>query len=126
MKKNDPQLSQYVRKILTIVFLTNIPVILIMPFRFDQAIGWVAGAIASGANFFWLSIIVSQNMNYGQTGSGLRVYKRFYFRYLVLTIYSIVVVVLLKPDIVVFGLGLVSVQISIYLYHIYSLFRRKN
>ena len=126
MIKNETLLFKYVKKILSIVFLTNIPAILIVPVRLDQAIGWIAGTVGSGANFFLLYITVSRSMSQAGEEKGLKFYKGFYLRYLFLFIYAVLIVVILKPDILVFGLGLVSVQIVIYLYHLYEMYQQRK
>ncbi|MBW6516658.1 MAG: ATP synthase subunit I [Candidatus Cloacimonetes bacterium] len=123
MTKNDNLTAKYVREILSIVFLTIIAAIMFLPTRFGQAIGWIAGSIGSGLNFYWLYLKVKRSIAVNLQGAQLQSFKGFYLRYLFLTIYSVLVVVLLKPDIIIFGLGLVSVQIVIYLHYFIGLLR---
>jgi hypothetical protein len=123
MTKKSSYSGNYVREILAIVFLTIIVAIVFLPTRFSQAIGWIAGSIGSGINFYWLYHKVQRSISVNLQGASLNSFKGFYLRYLFLAIYSITVVVLLKPDIIIFGVGLVSVQIAIYLHYFGGLLR---
>ncbi len=120
MTKNDTITAVYVRQILSIVFLTIIAAIMFLPTRFGQAIGWIAGSVGSGINFYWLYLKVQRSVSVNLQGASLRSYKGFYLRYLFLTLYAILIVILLKPDIIIFGVGLVSVQIVIYLHYFFG------
>ena len=115
--------DNYVRKILTIVFLTIIAAVLFLPTRFGQATGWIAGSVGSGLNFYWLYRRIKRSIVVTDKGALLNSYKGFYLRFFFLALYSVVVVFLLRPDIIMFGIGLVSVQIVIYLHYFYSLLR---
>ena len=121
MKKKKTNTEIFRNKIISIVCLTNIPALVFLPIRYDQAIGWIAGSVASILNFYWLSCNVTKIMKIEIAASKLKSYKLFYLRYLALAVYSVLVVILLKPDIVIYGIGLVSVQLSIYGYHLYEL-----
>jgi len=101
--------------------LTNIPVVFFLPTIYGQAVGWIAGTIASSVNFWWLSHNVMNVLGREANDSKLASYKFFYFRYLFLAIYSVLIVVTLKPDILAYGLGLVSVQLAIYGNYLYEL-----
>jgi hypothetical protein len=115
--------AKYVREILTIVFLTNIAAVMFLLTRFGQAIGWITGSVGSGLNFYWLYHKTKKGITLADQGANLHSFKGFYLRYLFLAIYSVIVVVVLKPDIVTFGAGLVSVQITIILHYFYRLLR---
>ncbi len=125
MTKNPDLTDNYVKQILTIVFLTIIAAVLFLPTRFDQATGWITGSVGSGLNFYWLYRKMKASYFVSDKEAVLHSYKGFYLRYLFLIIYSILVVILLKPDIIMFGAGLISVQIVIYLHYFYSLVRDK-
>ena len=126
MKTNLTRTEQYSKKIIYIVCLTNIPAILFLPSVYDQAIGWITGTIASSLNFLWLSHSVKSIMGTEPNSSRLASYKRFNLRFIALAAYSVIVVLLLKPDILIYGAGLVSVQLTIYGHYIYELFKPKN
>ena len=123
MTKSSNQTDKYAREILSIVFLTIIVAIMFLPTRFGQAIGWIAGSVGSGVNFYWLYRRLKRSYSLSDSGATLQTYKGFYLRYLFLAIYAIIVVVLLKPDLLMFGIGLLSVQIAIYLHYFYGLLR---
>jgi|GEM_PF-1294902 hypothetical protein len=126
MTKNPDLTDNYVKEILTIVFLTIIAAVMFLPTRFGQAIGWITGSVGSGLNFYWLYRRMKASYLVTDKAAVLHSFKGFYLRYLCLVIYSILVVALLKPDIIMFGAGLVSVQIVIYLHYFYQLLRGRT
>lgn len=126
MEKTGTSLLRYRNKIISIVCLTNIPVILFLPSLYSQAIGWIAGTLASCGNFYWLSKQVEGNIGVDPASSKLAGYKLFYLRFLSLAVYSVIAVLVLKPDIIVYGLGLVSVQLCILGYHLYQTLAKRH
>lgn len=115
---------RYIKKIITIICLTNIPFILFLPFNIKLSIGWIFGSVGSIANILWLAKSVSGRINFKK--NRVEAVKNFYLRYAVLILYSVLVVALLKPDIIIFGLGLLSAQIVIYLYELYRRIKRNK
>ncbi len=126
MMKIKTGYDNYVKRIIFIVCLTNIPAILFLPSMYSQAIGWITGTVASSLNFYWLSHNVNSSMSKEPHSSKLNSFKLFNFRFVALAVYSVIIVVLLKPDILVYGLALVSVQLTVYGYYIYELVNRKK
>ena len=111
-KKN----KAFTKKILVLIQLTNIPAILCLPLFFKVCIGWILGTIASTINFIWLAHNVQSGLNKQFTKSKLNSIKGTYLRMLFLFAYSIIVFVLIKPNIVSFALGLLATQIILYLF----------
>lgn len=110
----------YVKRIVIIILLTNVPAILSLPLFYKEALGWISGSIASFINFIWLADNVKKSMRLLETKSKLNAVKGTLLRLLFLAVYSVVIVYLLRPNIVVFGLGLLSAQICIYGNEIYE------
>ena len=52
--------------------------------------------------------------------------KGFFLRYFVLIIYSVIVVKFIKPNIIVFGMGLLAAQMAIYINEIYERVKRNK
>ena len=116
----------YPKRILTIILLTNIPAILILPLFFREWLGWMLGSIASAVNFMWLARNVKLSLNLQPTKSKLKAVKGTYLRLLFLLVYSVLILQFIKPNLVMFGFGLLAAQIVIYLNElILSLRKRK-
>ena len=109
--------KKFIKTILIIICLTSLPFIIVLPKFFNQSLGWLLGAIGSTINFLWLAYDTLYKFSTEAIKAKIRSAKVFYFRYLVLVIYSVLIVWLIKPDILTFGLGLFAAQISIYIYY---------
>ena len=118
--------KKFTKKILLIVMATNVFALVSLPVRFEPAIGWIAGTIGSTINFYLLHLSVQRISQQENEQSRLSTFKTFYLRFLFLVFYSVAISLFLKPDILSFGLGLISVQMVIYLYHAYSFFFEKK
>jgi len=106
---------KYVKRILVIILLTNIPAALTLPLFFREALGWILGSTASAINFVWLAYNVKMSLNLQPTKSKLNAVKGTYLRLLFLLIYSVLILNFVKPNIISFGLSLLAVQMVIYL-----------
>jgi hypothetical protein len=107
--------KKYVKRILVIILLTNIPAALTLPLFFREALGWILGSTASAINFIWLAHNVKMSLVLQPTKSKLNAVKGTYLRLLFLLIYSVLILNFVKPNIVSFGLSLLAVQMAIYL-----------
>ena len=107
--------KRYVKRILVIILLTNIPAILTLPLFFREALGWILGSIASAINFIWLAHNVKMSLDLQPTKSKLNAVKGTYLRLMFLLIYSVLILNFVKPNIISFGLSLLAVQMVIYL-----------
>jgi ATP synthase I chain len=105
----------YVKRIITIILLTNIPAILILLLVFEEGLGWILGSLASAINFYWLAFNVKASLELQPSKSKLKAVKGTYLRLIFLLIYSILVLSFVKPNLVSFGLGLLAAQVVIYL-----------
>ena len=107
--------NKYVKRILVIILLTNIPAALSLPLFFREALGWILGSVASAINFFWLAHNVKMSLGLQPTKSKLNAVKGTYLRLLFLLIYSVLILNFVKPNIISFGLSLLAAQMVIYL-----------
>ena len=111
---------KYVIRLIAIILLTNIPAILTLPMFFRVSLGWILGSLASAGNLLWLAHNVNASLTLDPSKSRLKAVKGSYLRLLVLLVYSILIMSLIKPNIISFGLGLLSGQIVLYLYEFLS------
>ena len=118
MTKNMNDNNKYIRKILLIILLTNILAILTLPWFFKQSISWILGSLGSGANFYWLAQNLKLSIGLMPTKSRVNSAKGSLMRYAALTIFALTIFFLVKPNIIVFGAGLLSAQIVIYIVEI--------
>jgi len=118
--------KEYVKRIMIIIFLTLIPSFLILLANFRLSSAWILGSLASAANFWWMSSKLTVNEVSEEAKAKTGAFKAFYIRYIFLTVYSVLVVILLNPDILVFGFGLLNAQISIYLNELYERIRKSK
>lgn len=105
----------YVKRIITIILLTNIPAILILSLFFKEGMGWILGSLASAVNFLWLAHNVKQSLSLQPTKSKLKAVKGTYLRLLFLLVYAILILSFIKPNLISLGLGLLAAQMVIYL-----------
>lgn len=118
--------KSYVRKILVIICLTNIPAFLTLPWFYKEAIGWILGSIASGIRFVWLSRQIENNFDVIPAKARITSVKGFYLRFIFLVIYAVGIMIFVKPNIVMFGVGLLAAQIGIYVNYIYEKIKKSS
>lgn len=107
--------DKLLRKIIIIIAISNIPVIITAPWFLEQSLGWIFGSMASAGRLIWLYYDLKKTVYLAENKAKIAASKGYYLRFLALIIYSVLVVLFLKPDIIIFGLGLLSAQIAIYL-----------
>ena len=118
MTQNMDDNNKYIKKILLIILLTNILAILTLPWFFKQSISWILGSLGSGANFYWLAQNLKVSIGLMPTKSRVNSAKGSLMRYAALTIFALTIFFLVKPNIIIFGAGLLSAQIVIYIVEI--------
>ena len=116
----------YLKKIVIIICLTNIPAFLTLPLFFDHSLGWILGSIASLIRIIWLAHDVRNSIDFNINKSRLRAIKGYYFRFLFLLVYSVLIVLIIKPDIIFFGLGLLTSNFAIYFNQIIEAIRNSR
>jgi peptidoglycan biosynthesis protein MviN/MurJ (putative lipid II flippase) len=118
--------TTYPKRILTIILLTNIPALLILPLFFKEGLGWILGSIASAVNFMWLARNVRVSLNLQPTKSKLNAVKGTYLRLLFLLVYAVLILQFIKPNLAIFGFGLLAAQIVIYMNELISSLRNSK
>ena len=118
----DLENRKFVFLILKIILLTNIPAIVMLIPDFKNSIGWITGSLASGVNFWFMS----QKTSGLDPGSGKKsivviMSKAFVLRYAFLAVWSVFVILVIKPNMIAYCLGLFAAQFSLVIYHVYIL-----
>jgi len=111
---------KYVTRLILIILLTNIPAALSLPLFFKEALGWILGTIASAVNLYWLAYNVSVSLDQLPSKARLNLMKGTYLRLLFMLVWSILIMSVIKPNLIFFGLGLLSGQMVIYVYEFIS------
>ena len=117
---------QYLITIVIIILLTNIPAILILPVFFKSGLGWITGSLVSIINFLWLAKNVKQSLDVSGSKAKIRAMKGSLLRYLFLAVYTLLLMTFVKPNILTFGLGLLSAQIAIYIVELVENLKRNK
>lgn len=110
--------NKYINKILLIIILTNIPALLCLPWFFKQSISWILGSLGSAGNFYWLAYNLKKSIGLLPSKSRVNSVKGSLTRYAVLTVFALLAFFVVKPNIIIFGIGLLSAQIVIYIVEI--------
>ena len=105
----------YVKRIIAIILLTNIPAALTLPLIYREGLGWILGSLVSAVNFWWLAYNVKSSLELQPAKSKLKAVKGTYLRLVFLLIYSVLVLSFIKPNLISFGFGLLAAQMVIYL-----------
>ena len=119
MKMNDDKL---LKRIIIIIAYTNVPAILLGYWAFPEALGWFMGSLGSAVRLIWLANDVKKTIELPEKKAKISAAKGYYFRFLALLVYAVAVVYFFHPNIVSFGLGLLAVQMAIYLNAIWERF----
>ena len=112
--------KNYIFSILKIICLTNIPLLIFVVSDFRSTLGWVAGSFAAAVNFLFLAFHTENMILTGGKSGGKRAGRSFIFRYLFLIVWSLFILIVIKPNIVTYCLGLLSAQLAMVIYQIYS------
>ncbi len=118
--------DKFLKRILIIIFLTNLPNVIMMPIVYKLSIGWILGSIASTINFIWLFKQALRLNIYDEKQSMKQSFIGFSLRYLFLAVYSVLVLLLIKPNILMYGLGLFSAQLAIVINQGYEYIRHSS
>jgi len=105
MTNNMDNNNRYIRRIMLIILLTNILAILTLPWFFKQSISWILGSLGSAGNFYWLAHNLKKSIELIPTKSRVNSAKGSLTRYAVLTVFALVIFFIVKPNIIIFGVG---------------------
>ncbi|MFO7897243.1 MAG: ATP synthase subunit I [Candidatus Cloacimonadales bacterium] len=109
--KNNALLLRIVKWVLW----SNLPFLVTAYWFWPEFLGWFLGSVASAGRLIWLEHDVRKTLDLSQKKAKIAGAKGYYFRFLALVIYSVLVVYFLQPNIIMFGMGLLSAQLAIYL-----------
>ena len=114
MSKN----KEFIVVLLRLISLTNIIALIFLPLMPRQGLSWICGAFLSLINVWLMSLKIETNLYSGENKAKLAAYKDFNFRYLILIAGSILAVKFLSLNIIIFGVGLLSGQIWIFILYL--------
>jgi len=113
--------KKFVFSILKIILLTNIPALIMLIPEFKSSIGWMTGSLASAVNFWFMAQKALQlSPENSHKANAIKTSKVFVFRYAFLIGWSAFVLVVIKPELIAFCLGLLAAQLAVVLYHVYN------
>jgi hypothetical protein len=119
MQTQQEDNNKYLFSIIRIILLTNIPAFIFVLREPNITIGWMTGSLASAVCFYLKArLIFSLDPNDGKANMK-KVAAGFLLRYLFLIVWSLLIILLVRPDLIVYCLSLLSAQIAIVIHHIY-------
>jgi len=99
MKIQTSSFRKYVYHILGIIFLTEIPALLLITQNLKLWLGYFLGSILSSLNFYFQAKGAENRVGLIPSGAKLSVFKNFYIRYLILVVFVVVFVKFLEVNI---------------------------
>ena len=99
MKIQTSSFRKYVYHILGIIFLTEIPALLLITQNLKLWLGYFLGSILSSLNFYFQAKGAENRVGLSPSGAKLSVFKNFYIRYLILVVFVVVFVKFLEVNI---------------------------
>jgi hypothetical protein len=106
MKILTNSFRKYVYHILGLIFLTEIPALLLITQNLKLWLGYFLGSILSSVNFYFQAKGAESRVGLSPTGAKLSVFRNFYMRYLVLVVFVVVCVKFLEVNIFSLLVGL--------------------
>ncbi len=106
MKILTNSFRKYVYHILGLIFLTEIPALLLITQNLKLWLGYFLGSILSSVNFYFQAKGAESRVGLSPTGAKLSVFRDFYMRYLVLVVFVVVCVKFLEVNIFSLLVGL--------------------
>jgi len=97
---------KYVCHILRLIFLTELPALLLITQNLKLWLGYFLGSILSSLNFYFQAKGAESRVGLSPTGAKLSVFKNFYIRYLLLVVFVVVCVKFLEVNIFSLLVGL--------------------
>ena len=110
--------KEFIVILLRLISLTNIIALIFLPQMPRQSLSWICGATLSLFNVWLMSLKIEKSLYSGENKAKLAAYKDFNFRYLILIAGSILAVKYLNLNIIIFGVGLLSGQIWIFILYL--------
>ena len=111
MKILTHSFRKYVYRIIGIIFLTEIPALLLITQNLKLWLGYFLGSILSSLNFYFQAKGAENRVGLSPSGAKLSVFKNFYTRYLILVVFVVIFVKFLKVNIYALLIGLLIAPI---------------
>lgn len=108
-------------KLLWIICLTNVIALLFLPWLKIISVSWICGSTLSLFNLIAMSRRLKQQVYSTENKARLKGYKDFNIRYLALIVLSVFAVKFLSLNILIFGVGLLSGQIGVFVVYLFKL-----
>lgn len=108
-------------KLLWIICLTNVIALLFLPWLKIISVSWICGSTLSLFNLIAMSRRLKQQVYSTENKARLKGYKDFNIRYLALIVLSVFAVKFLSLNILIFGVGLLSGQIGIFVVYLFKI-----
>lgn len=118
--------DKLLKRVVTMIAISNIPFLIFAYWYLPQSVGWFFGSLGSALRIIWLARDVQKSLIHVEQKAKIAAAKGFYLRFLGLLVYSVAVVYFLKPDIIMFGFGLLTAQICIYIDAVIQRFKPKD
>ncbi|MDP8314914.1 MAG: ATP synthase subunit I [Candidatus Celaenobacter antarcticus] len=99
MKILTNSFRKYVYHILGLIFLTEIPALLLITQNLKLWLGYSLGSILSSLNFYFQAKGAESRVGLSPKGAKLSVFRNFYIRYLVLVVFVVVFVKFLEVNV---------------------------
>lgn len=113
MKILTNSFRKYVYHILRLIFLTEIPALLLITQNLKLWLGYFLGSILSSVNFYFQAKGAENRVGLSPTGAKLSVFRNFYMRYLVLVVFVVVCVKFLEVNIFSLLVGLLIAPVIV-------------
>ena len=120
MKILTNSFRKYVYHILGLIFLTEIPALLLITQNLKLWLGYFLGSILSSVNFYFQAKGAESRVGLSPTGAKLSVFRNFYIRYLVLVVFVVVSVKFLEVNIFSLLVGLLIAPAIVLIDGIYA------
>jgi len=98
MKILTNSFRKYVYHILGLIFLTEIPALLLITQNLKLWLGYSLGSILSSLNFYFQAKGAESRVGLSPKGAKLSVFRNFYIRYLVLVVFVVVFVKFFRSE----------------------------
>ncbi|MDP8220807.1 MAG: ATP synthase subunit I [Candidatus Stygibacter frigidus] len=110
--------KEFIVTLMRLISLTNIITLIFLPLMPRQSLSWICGATLSLLNVWLMSLKIEKNFYLSENKAKLTAYKDFNLRYVILIAGSILAVKYLNLNIIIFGVGLLSGQIWIFILYL--------
>lgn len=112
---NSPSSQKLLTSLMAIICLTNVIALLFLPWLTRGSVSWICGSTLSLVNLWLMARKLHKHLMLSEKGAQLAGYKDFNLRFLILIILSVLAVKFLYLNILIFGAGLLSGQMWLFI-----------